>query len=254
MHKIFRIFFIIFLFAVYEYTAFAAEHSLIVGTSADYPPFTFVEQGHVTGFDVELINAVASSLDRKIQLKAMPFDELIPALQGEKIDMAVSAMTATPNRIKIVDFSMKYYLPSFSIVYLKANPIKTKEQFNNKTIAVIQNSSMEEFLKEYAKHVSELKIVPMKQTEQLFSTLESGMVDCILIETAQARIFCAKKPILDYIDTQSSYDGLNYAIAFPKGSKLRYQVDDILLQLKVTGEFDNLKNRWLALSTGDEPT
>lgn len=246
MYKIFRIFLLVFLLnATCHYSAFSIGRSLIVGTSADYPPFIFLDNGHIKGFDADLIHKVASALDRDVQFKIMPFDELIPALQEKKIDMAVSAITATPSRTRLVDFSIKYYLPRFSVVYLKAKPIMPKESFYNKAIAVTQGSSMEEFLQAYGKQAQNLKIIPVKATKELFGHLEAGAVDCVLIERAQARLFCSQKTNIDYIDTKSSYDGLNYAIAFPRESSLRSHVDEIILQLKISGELDTMKENWI---------
>ena len=101
---------------------------------------------------------------------------------------------------------------------------------------------METFLVNYSK---DIKIFSVKHTSDVVGAIQTGQADCALIESIQARNMCVNQNNIDYIDTKSSYDGLNYAIAFPKGSKLRYKVDDIMLQMKIFGEFERMAKKWL---------
>lgn len=242
MDRVCKIFFVIAFLFVFSHKAALSGQVLVVGTSADYKPFTFYENGTHTGFDIELVNIIGSKLGYKIQIKTMQFNELIPALAARKIDLAVSAITATHERAQLVDFSMKYYLPNFALVYVKDKPIASVDKLENKIIAVPKGSTMETFLVSYSK---DIKILPIKHTSGVVETLQSGQADCALIESVQARNMCVNQNNIDYIDTKSSYDGLNYAIAFPKGSNLRYKVDDIMLQMKIFGEFERMAKKWL---------
>lgn len=247
MERVCKIFFVIAFVLVFSNKIALSEQVLVVGTSADYKPFSSYENGSYTGFDIELVNIIGDKLGYKIQIKTMPFNELLPALAEGKLDLAVSAITATTERAELVDFSMKYYLPNFALVYVKDKPIAIADKLENKIIAVPTGSTMETFLVNYSK---DIKILPVKHTFDVVEALQSGQADCALIESVQARNMCVNQKNIDYIDTKSSYDGLNYAIAFPKGSKLRYKVDDIMLQMKIFGEFERMAKKWL--KTNDE--
>lgn len=242
MDRVYKIFFVIAFVLAFSHKIALSEQVLVVGTSADYKPFSFYENGTHAGFDIELVNIIGSKLGYKIQIKTMQFNELIPALAARKIDLAVSAITATQERAQLVDFSMKYYLPSFALVYVKDRPVEASDKLENKIIAVPTGSTMETFLVNYSK---DIKILPIKHTSDVLKMLQSGRADCALIESIQARNVCANQNHIDYIDAKSSYDGLNYAIAFPKGSNLRYKVDDIMLQMKIFGEFERMAKKWL---------
>lgn len=76
------------------------DKPLIVGTEPSFPPFEMAENDTYTGFDIDLANAIGEKLGRKVEIKAMGFDALIPALKSGQIDMIASAMSATEERKK----------------------------------------------------------------------------------------------------------------------------------------------------------
>lgn len=87
-----------------------AKDKLVVGTSADYPPYEYMDKsGNFTGFDMDLIRAIGEKMDKQIKIVDMGFDTLIAALQKEKIDVVIAAMQATEERAKKVDFSVVYH-------------------------------------------------------------------------------------------------------------------------------------------------
>lgn len=82
---------------------------IIVGTSADYPPYESVDaEGNFVGFDMDLMRAVGEKLGVEVEFQDMPFDSLIAAVQAGKIDVVIAAMQSTPERDATVDFSMDY--------------------------------------------------------------------------------------------------------------------------------------------------
>ncbi|HSO19034.1 MAG TPA: transporter substrate-binding domain-containing protein, partial [Desulfosarcina sp.] len=82
---------------------------LVVGTSADYPPYESVDAGgNFVGFDMDLVREVGKRMGVKVEIKDMGFDTLIAAVQNKKIDLVAAAMQGTAERDKTVDFSMPY--------------------------------------------------------------------------------------------------------------------------------------------------
>jgi polar amino acid transport system substrate-binding protein len=82
---------------------------LIVGTSADYPPYESIDaDGKFVGFDMDMARAIGEKLGVEVEFQDMPFDSLIAAVQEGKIDVVIAAMQATPERDETVDFSMEY--------------------------------------------------------------------------------------------------------------------------------------------------
>ncbi|MCX6665593.1 MAG: basic amino acid ABC transporter substrate-binding protein [Euryarchaeota archaeon] len=85
-------------------------NKIIVGTSADFPPFEFTDaNGAIVGFDVELITKILTDQGYTVEVQDIGFDSLIPALQTGKIDVIAAAMTITDERKGQLDFSDPYY-------------------------------------------------------------------------------------------------------------------------------------------------
>jgi len=93
---------------------------LTVGNDTTYAPFEFMDSTNApTGFDVDLISAVAANLGLKAQIVTTAWDGIIPALQAQKFEAVISAMTITPDREKEVLFSTPYYRSEMGIVFDK---------------------------------------------------------------------------------------------------------------------------------------
>ena len=113
------------------------EGTLVMGTNADFPPFELRnEQNEVDGFDVDIAKAVAEAMGKELVIEDMAFDGLIPALQTDKIDIAIAGMTITPERLEEVDFSTPYYNAGQTVVVREENEIQMWTTWSGKLIAV----------------------------------------------------------------------------------------------------------------------
>ena len=89
-----------------------------VGTDATYAPFGFKDKdsGKLAGFDIDIINAIANEEGIEADIQNLNFDALLPALQSNTIDIAISDMTISEERVKSVDFSKPYYIAGNGLV------------------------------------------------------------------------------------------------------------------------------------------
>lgn len=96
------------------------EGSLLrVAVSAGREPFSFKDiSGQICGFDAELAYRIAAGLNRPVQFQEMQFPSLITSLQTGKADVIISLMNITPERARIVDFSVPYF-ESVRVLLLK---------------------------------------------------------------------------------------------------------------------------------------
>jgi len=81
---------------------------LRVGTSASYPPFTFLEKGQPVGVEVDLAQALGEALGRRVEISVIPFPDLIGALNADRIDIVMAGMSRTPSREALVTFTEPY--------------------------------------------------------------------------------------------------------------------------------------------------
>lgn len=82
---------------------------IVVGMELKFPPFETVDKnGNPSGVSVDLANALGEKLNKKIVIKSIDYPSLIPALQSGNIDMIISSMTKTEERLQSIDFTEEY--------------------------------------------------------------------------------------------------------------------------------------------------
>ncbi|MBS4215751.1 transporter substrate-binding domain-containing protein [Neobacillus rhizophilus] len=220
---------------------------LVMGTSADYAPFEYVDSkksDDIIGFDVDLAKAITSKLGYKLEVKDMDFNGLIQALKSGQADFVLAGMTPTEKRKKNVDFSDIYYTAGFMIVSNKDSGITKLEDLKGKTVGVQLGSIQEGQAKEIAKTV-DIKIENRNRVPDLIQEIKAGRFDAAIIEDTVAKGYFAKeKDLKGFIYNNDESEDTGSAIAFPKNSDLTEKFNKELKKMKESGELDKLIVKW----------
>ena len=147
-----------------------------VGTTAEYPPFETLKNGKIVGYDVDVIDAVAKKIGIKYEWKDMNFDGLISALQFKKIDIVIAGISSSPEREKVVNFSIPYHESKTAYIMNKNNPM-TMEELKGKTFGVDLGTSYETT----ARSIEGAKVIAFSSTGGTLLALKSQKVDCIMV-------------------------------------------------------------------------
>lgn len=117
---------------------YRGNYILRVATEPAFPPFEFQGKGgELEGFSIDLIRAIATAANFRVEFQSIPFDGIIPALQAKTIDGAISSITITPERAKTVAFSRPYFKAGLAIAIRADNQnITGFDSLQNKKIAV----------------------------------------------------------------------------------------------------------------------
>lgn len=112
--------------------------TLRVATEPAFPPFEFQgKDGELQGFSFDLMNAIGTAANFKVDFQSLPFDGIIPALQGKTVDAAISSITITEERAKSVAFSRPYFKAGLAIAIRADNQnITGFDSLKNQKIAV----------------------------------------------------------------------------------------------------------------------
>lgn len=116
---------------------------ITVGMELKFPPFETVdENGKPIGVSVDLANALGEKLGKKVEVKSIDYPSLIPALQSNNIDMIISSMTVTEERLQSIDFSDEYAKSDLALLISLKSDVGSYEDLNNEkyTIAVKQGN------------------------------------------------------------------------------------------------------------------
>ena len=88
----------------------------VVGTNASFPPFEYVEEGEIVGFDIDLVKEIAELQGFEVEFRDISFDSLIPGLASGSLDIVAAGMTITEARKEVVSFSDPYYSANQSVL------------------------------------------------------------------------------------------------------------------------------------------
>ncbi|MGA6163190.1 ABC transporter substrate-binding protein [Amycolatopsis magusensis] len=112
--------------------------ALRVGTLSDAPPNIYLENGNYTGFDNELLKAIAAKQNLQLEFSATEFSSLLGQVANGQFDLASSAIAQTEERKKNVDFSAPYNYEVMSIQAKEGSPVTDESSLAGKRVAVIQ--------------------------------------------------------------------------------------------------------------------
>jgi polar amino acid transport system substrate-binding protein len=219
-----------------------AEDVLRVATDATFPPFEYSENGKRTGFDIELIEAIAKVLNRKVEWTDIDFKGLIPGLVAKRFDVAASAIYITDERRKVVDFTDPYYPGGLVIMTKKGdNSIKGPEDLKGKKVTVQVGTKSVNFLKE---HYPAAQPVEVEKNQQMFELVEIGRADAAVTGKPAAKVYARTKGTLQVVDKPLTVEEYGYALRKDE-PELTRQFNEALKKLKADGTYDKLVAKYL---------
>ena len=231
-------------------TSAALAETLRVGSETVYPPFEYLDSqsGQYVGFDMDLIQAIGKRAGFEVKIYSMGLDGLIPALMSSSIDVAVSALTITPQRAEKVDFTDPYYKSGLSIMTHKENAgkIHSADDLKNKTLCVEIGSSGAL----YSSKIPGTTIRTFNSAAEAF--LEINLKGCyamindkpvneyFLVQKAAQTMNLAEVPVVLSAD--------NYGFAVKKGNEaLRERLNKGLKEVIADGTYEKIHMKWFGV-------
>jgi polar amino acid transport system substrate-binding protein len=221
---------------------------LIVGVNVPYTPNEFKDpSGKIIGFDVDLMNAIASTLGLTAEYREADFSKIIPSIQGGTFNVGMSSFTDTKEREQTVDF-----VTYFSAGSLWAKPKgSTIDPANacGKKVAVQATTTQEvDELPAKSKACTDagkpaIDIVKFDGQDQATNAVIQGQADAT----------SADSPITDYAIAQSkgalqaagkSFEVAPYGFAVDKGSKLAEALQKALQSMLADGSYKKILDKW----------
>ncbi len=222
-----------------------------VGTSADYPPFEYIdENGNKTGFDIELMEEVARRMGVKVEWVDMPFDSLIAGVQEGKIDAAIAAFNYTEERDQVVDFTDAYYTgeDAFTVVTGFSGAFTKPEDVANYKVGVQTGTTQDAWLTGLVESgvLPEANLVRYDRADQVALDLKNGRIDVMMADAIPARALAQQLGGIEIILTAVVSSGpMN--IVVPQGdTALAEAINAILAELKSEGFIETLAVKYFA--------
>ncbi len=97
-----------------------ADSQLVVATNAEFAPWEYTEGGKFYGIDMEIAQILATELGMELVIEDMQFDMVVGAVGKQGVDIAMSGITITAERMNVINFSNPYYTEAI-VVLCKAD-------------------------------------------------------------------------------------------------------------------------------------
>ena len=193
---------------------------LTVGLSADYAPYEFHAtvdgKDKIVGMDIDIAQKIADDMGVKLKIEEYGFDALIGALKTGKIDMVISGMSPTPERLEEVDFSHPYMTVEQKVVLRKedADKYTSTESLNGLKVGAQKQSTQEEL----SNNELLADTVSLQRLPDIILQLQNKKVEGAVIEGPVAEAYLSQNDSLALADIKFENGTKQTAVAIPKNS------------------------------------
>jgi polar amino acid transport system substrate-binding protein len=238
-----------------EWSRIQAAGRIVVGTAADYAPFAhYSGEFQLDGFDVALMREIGQRLGVQVEFSDFAFDGLIGALQLEQIDVAIAAISATPERQAVVDFSTAYYTGEDAFLAHQDSTISTRSVADvaSQRIGVQRGTVHETWLENNLVDTGQMpssNLFSYARIEDAIKDLREQRVDLVMLDYVPAQSFANQGGVKI---VGRGFNQQLYAIAMRQGATtLKTEIDHALTQLHDEGRIAELVRAYLDLEPAE---
>ncbi len=220
---------------------------LVVGVSAEYPPFEYKEGAEFKGIDIEIARLIAEKLGLELQIQDMEFDSLIPSLTAGKIDMAISAITITPERLEQIDFSDSYYQSNQTLLVKKFSDLKIEKEDDlaKYKIGAQNGTTGQIYLSDNlvkAGKMPEANVKKYATNIEAVTDLLNGNIDMVIMDDPAAKGY---ERVKDVKSVYTIITNENFGIALPKNSVHKDAINNALKEIMAGEQWNEIINKYL---------
>lgn len=212
---------------------------LRAGTLTDAPPNVYLKDGTFTGFDNDLLTAVAGKLDLKVEFVGTEFSSLLTQVKTGKFDIGSSSISITEARKKTVAFTNKYDFGFLGLDVPKGSTISSFDQLKGKRVVVVQGTVQDD----YATRQS-LDPVRVPDYNAALNQLRTGTADAWITPAEIGEKTAAESGgKVAAVAKQLDPGGIAYAVA-PTNTALREALDRGIDQVVADGTWAKLQKQY----------
>jgi len=220
---------------------------LVLGTSGNMPPMTGIrEDGKVVGFDIDMARLMASGMNVELEIRTMPFGELLSALEKGEVDVVISNMTMNPERNLRVAF-VGPYLSSGKCVVTQEEGIAKAEAAENLNapeirLAALKDSTSAEFIRVL---LPDATLTLVDDHETAIRMIREGKTGGLLTDYPICLAMLKRYPDAGFISlfTLLSYEPIGIAIPGDDPLYINW-TENFLKRVEGVGALDEMGARW----------
>ena len=225
--------------------------TVTIGMNAEYPPFEYVnEDGVITGFDADLIDAIAEEAGFDYELVNTRWDGIFVALASGEFDAVISASTITEERAEKVNFSDPYF-DAGQVIAVRADEeeIEGPDDLAGVRVGVQLGTTGDIWLTDE----TEAEVVRFDENTLAFQALANGDVDAAVADSTTAIDIVNSNPEMDLRVLSGVYTDEQYGIAVNKErDDLLEAINEGLAAVKASGEYDEIYDKYFGTESKEE--
>ncbi|MFZ1340570.1 MAG: ABC transporter substrate-binding protein [Paracoccaceae bacterium] len=227
----------------------AGAEDLTVGANIGNVPWQFQDDsGAFVGFEIDLVNEVASRLGKTVVIENIPFNGLFSAVQSGRIDIAISSITITDKRLESVTFAQPYYDSDQSLTTKAGGPASLAEM-SGKIVGVDTGSTGDMWATEHSAEYGFATIQRYEGLSPAMLDLTAGRIDGYISDIPALLYYVKDKPELQVVERITT--GEKYSMMFAKDAPLAAEANEVLTALKNEGFIAGLHEKWFGAKAED---
>lgn len=215
-----------------------------VATDNNFVPFEFIdlETNELTGFDIELMKAIAEEAGFAVEFQQMDFSGALSGIEQGSYDAAINGMTITEERKENIDFSDPYYESGLVLAVAEEDDvIQSIDDITSSTKVATRLSSTSQT---YLEDNTEAQVDAYPEITEAYQALLAGHVDAVLYDMPNVQYFMQQQGEGQMKMVGERLTGEEYGIAFPKGSDLVEPVNEALATLMENGTYGDIYEKY----------
>lgn len=217
------------------------NETMVVGTNAEFPPFCYLEDKIIVGFDIDVAKEVARRMGKAIQFKDMPFDALLPEIILDRVDFVAAGMSMTKERAKRVSFTKPYLTGDPLVVFSTIEHSVSLEDLKGKTVVVIEGYTADLYMSSQ----EGVDLIRLATQADGFMAIKCGRAAAFVTAKSTVDAFFGMQESAPYHTETIEGTGDTCALVIPKSKpEVLKDIQSALDEMMEDGTMTEIKNKW----------
>ena len=225
---------------------------LRVATNAEFAPFESKNpDGSLSGFDIDLINALAKEAGYRVEFKDQSWDSLFNSLRNGDADIVIAAVTITPERKQSMAFSDPYFEVTQVVAVPEGKQVSSVEDLKNLNRVGVVTGNTGDLAASKLLGATNPKVTRFETLPLLLKELENGGVDAAVSDSSVVMEFIKHNGDKGFTMIKvPDFESESYGIALrPDDTETRDALNKALAAIKANGEYDRIHQNYFGTAT-----
>ena len=232
------------------FSASAFAKTVRIGVEGAYPPFSQVDKdGKLSGFDIEIAEALCKNMGVECKLIKQDWDGIIPALLARKYDAIVASMSMTDERKEKVAFTNRYYQSPARFIHKNGSATEiSKESLKGKSVGVQRGTVSDKFITGTFGEGVDIKRYGTQ--EEAYLDLNAGRLDFVFADAFVLLEYLNSDKGKDFKFIGDSYtdpkyfgEGIGIALR-KKDTELTEKFNKAIAGIRADGTYDTIRKKY----------